>query len=431
MGTSLQLPVFYKLQPALQTYDWGNRGDGIIRKFLASQSQEPFAELWMGSHSKAPAKLSGLIITPQTTTEINHGSFSDAIDFDQAIQENPDHLIGHLHKKGYTTLPFLFKILDAARPLSIQAHPDKQLAETLHKDDPAHYPDANHKPEIAISLGQLEAMAGFRHLHEIQNDAKRLQPLDSLFFESNQTEKQPKDSLQQLYTKIMKSSAHLIQKTADELLQLLQTQKIQNTQRTQNQTKLDDWFVRLTEIYGTDDPGVFAIYLLNYITLGKNEAIFLGPNEPHAYLKGEILECMATSDNVVRGGLTSKYKDVNTLLSMLSYRSGPVDVIHPTQSANNEDQKLCFNTPADEFQVSLLYDDTHTTDTFELEPLSVVLFLSGTALLKITTSSNTYSYSIDMPQILYVPADLYERQISLMVNDLSKDARVYAASTRL
>ena len=63
------------------------------------------------------------------------------------------------------------------------------------------------------------------------------------------------------------------------------------------------------------------------------EALFLGANEPHAYLYGDCVECMAASDNVVRAGLTPKFKDVETLTSMLTYTDGPPITISPAEIA--------------------------------------------------------------------------------------------------
>ena len=63
-------------------------------------------------------------------------------------------------------------------------------------------------------------------------------------------------------------------------------------------------------------------YVLNLVTLEPGTALFIGPNIPHAYLKNELVECMAPSDNVVRAGLTPKFVDVSTLLEMINYQSG-------------------------------------------------------------------------------------------------------------
>lgn len=52
-------------------------------------------------------------------------------------------------------------MLSVAKPLSIQAHPDKVLAEELHKLHPDIYKDGNHKPEMAVALTEFEALYGF------------------------------------------------------------------------------------------------------------------------------------------------------------------------------------------------------------------------------------------------------------------------------
>lgn len=74
------------------------------------------------------------------------------------------------------------------------------------------------------------------------------------------------------------------------------------------------------EMQYPSDVGVIAAFFLNLVKLNPGEALFLGANEPHAYLSGECVECMATSDNVVRAGLTPKHRDVQTLCSMLTYK---------------------------------------------------------------------------------------------------------------
>jgi mannose-6-phosphate isomerase len=71
------------------------------------------------------------------------------------------------------------------------------------------------------------------------------------------------------------------------------------------------------------------VFFLNYVVLDPGEALFLAPNEPHSYLFGDGVEIMAASDNVVRAGLTPKFKDVDTLLDMLTYRCGPPAVLAP------------------------------------------------------------------------------------------------------
>ena len=95
----------------------------------------------------------------------------------------------------------------------------------------------------------------------------------------------------------------------------------------------DALLLRLHAQYG-GDVGVLAASMLNYVTLAPGEAVALAANEPHAYLAGECIEVMATSDNVVRAGLTPKLRDVATLLSMLAYTQGAPRILHGDAAAD-------------------------------------------------------------------------------------------------
>lgn len=84
-------------------------------------------------------------------------------------------------------------------------------------------------------------------------------------------------------------------------------------------TAKEELVLRLEKQYPAD-VGVLAIFFLNFVKLDRGEAMYLDANEPHAYISGEIVECMAASDNVVRAGFTPKYRDTQTLCSMLTYK---------------------------------------------------------------------------------------------------------------
>ena len=90
----------------------------------------------MGTHPKSPASL-----------------WKSGKKLAELISENAQIELGDkIVSKFGESLPFLLKVLSVNRALSIQAHPDKAAAEILHKNDPAHYPDANHKPEMCVAL---------------------------------------------------------------------------------------------------------------------------------------------------------------------------------------------------------------------------------------------------------------------------------------
>src|SRR6185369_8829118 len=125
--------------------------------------------------------------------------------------------------------------------------------------------------------------------------------------------------------------------------------------------------------YGKRDPGVFAPFFLNLMEFAPGEAIFLGPNEPHSYLGGEILECMAASDNVVRAGLTPKFCDVETLLAMLTYRTGLPSIVRPVKEGSGENYKV----PVEDFKLEKLVGEAKSTG----RP-GIMIVLSGQVTLE-------------------------------------------------
>jgi mannose-6-phosphate isomerase len=201
--------------------------------------------------------------------------------------------------------------------LSIQAHPNKKLAEELHRTCPGHYPDANHKPEICIPLGHFEALCGFRPTADVRRhvcevpELKRLVQLDE--------EEIATASLKDMFSRLMKSD---VVQQANQVVALVKRLKdIADPDRDQ---KL---ILRISQDYPMD-IGIFSVYFLNYVVITEdmpNRFIYCAPDEPHAYLCGDAVECMAMSDNVVRAGLTQKFKDVDTLLRMMTWRDDLLD----------------------------------------------------------------------------------------------------------
>lgn len=105
-------------------------------------------------------------------------------------------------------LPFLSKVLSVDTALSIQAHPNKKLAEILHKTKPDMYKDDNHKPEMAYALTPFVAMCGFRraevivdHLHECQYLRRLIGEEEcARFEEAVKTSTNVKEALHSLFT---------------------------------------------------------------------------------------------------------------------------------------------------------------------------------------------------------------------------------------
>lgn len=158
-----------KLINSLQNYAWGSKTALTELYGISNPSQQPMAELWMGAHPKSPSKI---------IVDGKSHSLRDVIDADQPAQ------LGAAVAQRFGELPFLFKVLCAEQPLSIQVHPSKAAAEVGYARENAsgvpldaatrNYKDANHKPELVYALTPFKAINGFRPLSEI---VSLLQPI--------------------------------------------------------------------------------------------------------------------------------------------------------------------------------------------------------------------------------------------------------------
>lgn len=294
----------------IKNYHWGRTDDNsYIAKFELksdnsnSKNSIPLAELWFGSHPSGP---SSVVIEKQY------------VRLDQLFKNKPD-LCGSINniKKYGCQLPYLFKILSIEQPLSLQAHPNKKLAKILHQNDPTNYPDDNHKPELAIALTDFYVLCDFRTHKEIANFMKNIKQFVAIVGDSNKREfisnADDVASLRKCFKALMTSSKEVVSQQMSKLLTDTDSLNCLSTE-------LQRLCLKLHKLY-PGDPGCFAPFFLNYLKLKPGQAIYLEANKIHAYIEGECIECMACSDNVVRAGLTSKFRDVDTLIDMLDYSS--------------------------------------------------------------------------------------------------------------
>jgi len=334
-------PRPYLLINKIRNYAWGSRGqNAFIPKFtgIKVDKNKAYAEMWMGAHPSAPS-----------TVKID----GKEIALSELINDFPEKILGKKVKSKFSgKLPFLLKVLSARQALSIQAHPNKTQAVHLHRDDPEHYPDDNHKPEIAIALDSLTALVGFKSIVELSVTFEKY-PEISFFISSDNLDKfkngidqtgQHHVLLKEMYSRYIQNAINLPQKLAqatDELEQRLRSSKIALTEE-------DNLFLEQKNQYDSDDVGLFSIFLLNLIHLKKGQGIFLDAGIPHAYIKGNIIECMANSDNVVRAGLTTKFKDVHKLVDILTYESGLILVINDDRHSH----EMIYEVPISEFEIT-------------------------------------------------------------------------------
>ena len=284
-------------------------------------------QLWMGTHPSNPSKD---LATGRTLLDL--------------VQDNQALMSTAISKRYEQKLPFLFKVLSINKALSIQAHPNKKLAEQLHSKDPEHYPDDNHKPEMTIAITPFDGLCGFRPLDEIAHFLKNVPTLRQLVGEEasgnfektvqgqdstddSEKTKQNKKALQAAFSSLMKSSPEEIEKAASQLIEQAKSEGSKfagsGVSATSGQ-ELADLMIRLDGQF-PNDIGLFVTFFLNYVKLEVGEAMFLKADDIHAYLSGDIIECMASSDNVIRAGFTPKFKDVDTLTSCLTYSYAPIE----------------------------------------------------------------------------------------------------------
>jgi mannose-6-phosphate isomerase len=337
----LKTGAILRLHNAVRSYEWGSR-TAIAEILGEPPSREPQAELWMGAHPRAPSRVRG---------------DEDEIPLDAWIARDPEAALGaEVVVRFGATLPFLLKILAANRPLSIQAHPDRAQARAgfereeragIPRDAPGRsYPDPNPKPELICALTPFRALNRFRDPAEIALAFARIGAPELAAELAG-----PGPSLSSFL-------ASLLGQSASERQRLLGWA----TDWAREAAGEDDaahWVGELARHY-PGDIGILAPLFLNLIELAPGEAMFLPPGELHAYLGGVGLELMGSSDNVLRGGLTSKHVDVPELLAALADRSGPVERLRPEPRSRNES---VYRTPSPEFALSVI--DTRTGGPFE------------------------------------------------------------------
>ncbi|KAG0222550.1 Mannose-6-phosphate isomerase [Mortierella sp. GBA43] len=382
-------PSIFRLDYKVQSYDWGKLGSSSKAAKFASSSpgfvvdeNRPYAELWMGTHINGPSTL----YESDTTLE-------------SVLKTNPQLLTPYLFERYHGHLPFLFKVLSINKALSIQAHPDRKLAEKLFQERPNTYKDDNHKPEMAIALTEFEALCGFRPLQEISTALDTWKELRDLVGEDSVTEfRRDSDghrALKTLYGAVMTAEATQVKHQLDLLIARLNAQGTVYAPQS-----IEELVLRIHSQF-PGDVGVFSLFFLNYIVLQPGQAIFLAANEPHAYLSGE---CMAASDNVVRAGLTPKFKDVQVLMEMLTYqsKSGSEQLLTPTPYAPHS---LLYDPPIDEFSVIL----TALENAQEKESLpgiqgpSIVIVTGGKGVIK---SEGVEEITAEIGNVFFVGANV-------------------------
>lgn len=316
-------------------YHWGSAT--AIPDLLAKKnpSGRPWAELWMGAHPKAPS-------------HVNYkGRWVSLI---KLIERHPQDMLGHrTAAKFNNSLPYLFKVLAAAKPLSIQAHPSLRQAKAGFERENRqgislkarhrNFMDDNHKPECLCALSKFYALCGFRTTTEIV---------------AMMTASCPRTAADELETLKKKSDSKGLKKFFIALMNMDLARRKQVIDETlQNLNRLSDhrlqyWIKRLANEFPAD-IGILSPILLNLICLEPGQALFLPAGQLHAYLEGLGIELMANSDNVLRGGLTEKHIDLQQLAKVVHFKPHTVNLLAAAVIGENEKKYL---NPSNEFVLS-------------------------------------------------------------------------------
>lgn len=311
----------------VQHYPWGDP-TAIPRMLDVDPDGRPWAELWFGTHIGGASK----VISVGDESVDGHRSHADDTN---GLSRPLAAVAGEL--------PYLLKVLAAARPLSLQTHPDATRArEGFARENQARIPVGNSqriyrdpfaKPELLCALGPFEALSGFRR------------PIDTV----------------ELLNTIGEGASELAHIVADEGLRY--TVHVLFSGSAEAERLLDDvidacrdvdlpeaqWVTSLAESY-PGDPAVVVTLLLNHVVLQPGQALYLDPGNLHAYLRGVGVEVMGSSDNVVRCGLTNKHVDVDEMLATIVTEPLLDPVLSPTLAARTSTGKLWkFETPGAPF----------------------------------------------------------------------------------
>ncbi|CAM9551781.1 unnamed protein product [Ectocarpus fasciculatus] len=496
------------LQSSVQQYAWGKKGsDSVVAKLkglgdaeYTVKPEENYAEMWIGTHPSGPSRV------------VRDGSPGPLLK--EILDDNP-HVLGAIRWKG--DLPFLFKVISISKALSIQAHPDKRLAERLHAERPDVYKDDNHKPEMAVTLSDFEGLCGFRPFYEIVWNLHAYPELRSMVSygalkavcKAGDDVERQRSALKKLFGSFVKCDKNVVRTQVAALVSRLEKNlpaeatpdddvsasmtglkidqapeplrevlaaktaagqdasnggAVPDEQKTlsknpsmhlggyvfkggeqggapsppptlgtvpsfsvgspsrdggdcgdagvssppgaEERKRAEDVLVdKSEEIFGKafrggpkaaaglmarlqredadtqrvmlrlskeypGDLGILMPLMLNLLQLKPGLAFFMTVDEPHAYLRGDILEVMACSNNVVRAALTPKFRDVNLLVEMLTYNMGAPAVL-PAETVDACRKR--YTPPINDFEIQILQVPANERYELEAMPVPVVM----------------------------------------------------------
>jgi mannose-6-phosphate isomerase len=366
----------FKLQGRLVSYDWGGKSflPDLLR--IPNPQNRPFAEFWIGANDGASSE----ILDPP----------AHPVPLNEYIRFFPMETLGKKIATRFGHLPYLLKILDVERMLSIQVHPSKQDAEMgffeeekkgISRTAPhRNYKDANHKPELMVALSEFWLLHGFKKASSLRAKLESVPELNFL------VETFHKRGYQGLYGLVMEMEQTEVNQRLGPLLDRVIPAYHRN-QLTRDQEEF--WAARAAGQFTLPNPidrGIFSIFFFNLLHLHPGEAIFQDAGLPHAYLEGQNIEIMANSDNVLRGGLSSKHIDVPELMKHVLFRETLPKLIR----GEGEDEEIkVFPTPAPDFELSRIKLGQGRSKSFYC--LSTVIYLILRGQVRVLDQENEFT----------------------------------------
>ncbi|WP_435736971.1 mannose-6-phosphate isomerase, class I [Cellulosimicrobium sp. PMB13] len=349
MSAARGTAAFYRLDNTVQRYDWGSTS--ALQDLLGLEADgRPAAELWMGAHPLAPSSLAPV----RGDADQGAGTASSGTLLD-LVRAEPAAVLGTRVLDTYgPRLPFLLKVLAAERALSLQVHPhphraragfNRENREGVPRDSPiCSFHDDQHKPEMVVAMTRFEGLSGFRR------PQRALELLDGLDGElvarmraalaARPTEAGVRDAF---------TLALHARSGPDVAADLERTVASVRSRQALRSRRADATVLSLAEQH-PGDPGAVVSLLLNRVTLEPGESMFVPSGHVHAYLSGCAVEVMASSDNVLRAGLTTKRVDVDALLECATCAPGPA--ARPRVSVDAGSGLSTYRPPVAEFALT-------------------------------------------------------------------------------
>jgi len=380
------------LSNPIREYAWGSRS--AIAELLGqpAPSLRPQAEIWMGAHPSDPSRAR---------------CRGDWILLPDLLRENPVEILGEpVAARFGGELPFLFKVLAAAQPLSIQAHPDREQArEGFEREDAAgidlgarerNYPDPRPKPELICALSPFSALCGFRSIREIARAFRDLE-VDAFASEIDALEHDgDAEALERFFSTVWGAAGDRLTRAID--------QAVKSAERRSDDPAAR-WMTAIAALY-PGDAGVLAPLFLNLVSLAPGEAMYLRAGVLHSYLEGVGIEIMGNSDNVLRGGLTAKHVDIPELCRVLRFEPSEVEILQSREASPGE---RVFETSADEFELAVLgVEEGKAWQSARSRGVEILLAIEGS--VTVTDRAAGESFDLERGASLLIPdsVDCYE-----------------------